>query len=76
MEAEPSATVTCVECLRCGHRGAVDADVLRRHGLAPEVGMAELSRSLVCQVCGGRSTRAFRASLSEARTFITLDRPP
>jgi len=58
-----------VECLRCGHRAVLGHDVLDRFGVAPDVTVVELSRSLVCQECGSRSTRAFRGASGQAKEF-------
>jgi hypothetical protein len=63
--------IICIECLRCGHRAVMDRAVLERYGAPPDVPIARLSRHLVCQVCGARSIRAFRASSEEARAFIS-----
>jgi hypothetical protein len=58
-----------VECLRCSHRAVLDVDRLGKYGIRPNVTIAELSRSLVCQECGSRSTRAFRGVADRAEEF-------
>jgi hypothetical protein len=63
-------SVICVECLRCGHRGVLEADVLSRYGVPPDVTLAELSRRLVCEVCGSKALQVFRASPEEADAFL------
>ncbi|MFL9826723.1 hypothetical protein [Rhodoplanes sp. SY1] len=62
--------VVCIECLRCGHRGAIDGTTLAGHGLRPDVSLAELTRALVCQVCGSRATKAFRSEPTEVAGFL------
>ena len=49
-----------VECLTCGHCGALSERDLPRFGLHEDTSLALLTRRLVCQECGGRSVRAFR----------------
>src|SRR5918997_7866 len=51
----------CIECLRCRHRGIVDAWILQQHGLNFDVSLAALSRRLVCQACGSKAVRLTRA---------------
>ena len=60
----------CVECLRCRHRGVLDATVLQHHGLAADVSIAELSRRLVCEACGSKALKAFRAPVNDAKLFL------
>jgi DNA-directed RNA polymerase subunit RPC12/RpoP len=60
----------CIECLRCRHRGIVDAAILQQHGLSPDVSLTALSRRLVCQACGSKALRANRACLAEASAFL------
>ena len=49
-----------IECLTCGHCGSLAAAELARFGLQEDASLVVLSRRLVCQECGSRSTRAFR----------------
>jgi hypothetical protein len=60
----------CIECLRCRHRGIVDALTLQQHGLTPDVSLAVLSRRLVCQACGSKAVRVTRGTPDIARAFL------
>jgi hypothetical protein len=62
--------IVCAECLRCRHRGALDAAKLTRHALSPDVSMAELSRVVVCDVCGSHAVRLERRMPEEAQAFV------
>ena len=50
----------CVQCLRCGHGGAIREDELPSHGEAPGAPIARFVKRLVCQECGSHSVKAFR----------------
>jgi hypothetical protein len=62
----------CIECLRCHHRGIIEAEALAHHGLPPDASVAELSRRLVCSACGSHAMRAFRTSLEDAARFLEV----
>ena len=49
-----------IECLTCGHCGSLAGAELARFGLHEDTSLVVLSKRLVCQECGSRSTRAFR----------------
>lgn len=67
---EQAPTIICVECPRCGHRGTIGADILRRYRLPPDVPLARLSRMLVCRSCGSHGSSTFRSSRGDARRFL------
>lgn len=60
----------CVECLGCRHRAVIDDERLRETGRSSDVSIAELSRSLVCRMCGSRAVLVFRAYGREAQKFL------
>lgn len=63
-------TVICATCLRCQHRGAVSAELLRRYGLSPNVTLAYLSRMVKCEVCGSKAVKLERRSMAGAQAFV------
>jgi len=50
----------CVQCLRCGHAGAIREADLPSHGEEPGAPIARFVKRLVCQECGSHSVKAFR----------------
>jgi hypothetical protein len=50
-----------VECLRCGHCGALDETDLPRFGVEPGAPIATFVKRLTCRACGSHSVRAFRS---------------
>jgi hypothetical protein len=69
--AEMNGGVICATCLRCGHRGTIRADALRRHGQSPNVTLAYLSRFVKCEACGSRAVKLERLTEKQARAFIS-----
>jgi hypothetical protein len=50
-----------LECLRCGHSGALAECELPRYGIKPDAAIATFIKRLTCRACGGQSVRAFRS---------------
>ena len=64
------ATVVCVECLICQHRAIMGATMLAAVGAPSDVSLVELSRHLVCSICGSRAIRTFRTKLGDVTDFL------
>ena len=59
-----SLSIVCATCLRCGHKGTISPETLRRYGQSPNVTLAYLSRFTKCEVCG---SKAVKLELKESR---------
>ena len=59
-ESEGAVGRICVQCLRCGHAGAIREADLPSHGEEPGAPIARFVKRLVCQECGSHSVKAFR----------------
>ena len=49
-----------IECLRCGHSGALKERDLGQYGERPGAPIAAFLKRLVCSSCGSHSVRACR----------------
>ena len=65
-----TAVVICASCLRCGHRGTIAAEALRKHGHSPNVTLAYLSRFVKCEACGSKAVKLERRAMIEAQAFV------
>jgi hypothetical protein len=61
-----------VQCLHCGHHGALHEDDLARYGESPGAPIVAFVRRLTCSACGSHSVRAYR---TEAITRTEDGRP-
>jgi hypothetical protein len=59
-------TRICVQCLRCGHRGAIAEENLPLYGERPGAPIAAFVKRLTCQECGSRSVKAWRDEPADA----------
>ena len=59
-KSEEAVGRICVQCLRCGHAGAIREADLPSHGEEPGAPIARFVKRLVCQECGSHSVKAFR----------------
>ena len=53
-------SIICATCLRCGHKGTISPETLRRYGQSPNVTLAYLSRFTKCEVCGSKAVKLER----------------
>jgi hypothetical protein len=49
-----------VQCLACGHVGALSESKLPRFGEKPDAPIAKFIKRLTCEECGSRSVKAWR----------------
>jgi hypothetical protein len=49
-----------VQCLACGHVGALSESSLPRFGEKPDAPIAKFIKRLTCEECGSRSVKAWR----------------
>jgi hypothetical protein len=49
-----------VQCLACGHVGALSESNLPRFGEKPDAPIAKFIKRLTCEECGSRSVKAWR----------------
>jgi hypothetical protein len=54
-----------VECLHCGHRGALSERDLARYGEERGAPIVAFVKRLTCSDCGSHSVRAYRSEQSQ-----------